>query len=246
MSNETPESGSENAEQAEERPETANQDGGPPEAEHQEPSLGPACVVVGIVSLALMCSICAFGSFFMFSDQYSLAVKGINLQLIPWIKTSQLSEPNQQIIISRLEELIPQLEAESINKQQLTRLHNCLQDNPVLIWGGINSILRQAESAGLSEIEVETLNRVCERLLRAASERKLGRNDVEFAIQNCSKVRPNGQSLDVLEPLTADQIREFMTRAEQLVEQNGIPNEPFNKTAGEAFVILVDAALDVD
>lgn len=209
----------------------------------KEPSLGPACLVVAILSLAVLSSVCAFGSWFMFSDQYPLAVRSINEQLIPWVQTSQLSPGDQAQIVGELQRLLPRLEARSIDKQQLARLHNCLQDNPVLLWGGIESILAQARQAGLTETEQLALQRVTERMMRAAAERKLSRNDLEFTIQNCSKVRQHAQSLEVVSPLTAEQIREFVQRAEQIVDRNGIPNEPYNKTPAEAFHMLIDASL---
>lgn len=236
---------------SEEKTEPTEEDGVQPNegvqnAEPPEPSLGPACLVIGILSMALMVIVCAFGSFFAFSDQHSLAIKGINMQLIPWIETSQLSKQDQDQIVTKLRDLIAPLEAKTYDKRQMTRLRNCLQDNPVLLWGGIEKVQQQAASSGLTELEQETLDRVCQRLLRGAAERKFGRNDIEFTIQNCSKVREGGQSLIVLDNLTAEQIREFMTRAEQLVVQNDIPNEPFDKTAGQAFAILVDTALTVE
>ncbi len=195
--------------------------------------------------MAILCSVCAFGSWFLYSDQYPLAVQGIQKQLIPWIANSQLAQEDKDLMTVKLNSLVPTLQERAIDKVQLTRLHNCLQDNPVLLWGGVQSILAQAPEAGLSDTELQTVERVSGRLLRAAAERKLSRNDLEFAIQNCSKVGQQGQGLEVISPLSADQIREFMTRAEQLVEQNDIPNEPYDKTAGEAFGILVDSALTV-
>lgn len=213
--------------------------------ETQEPSLGPACLVLGILGLAFLCAFCAFSSWFMFSDQYPHAVKGIDQQLIPWVESCQLADADKQEIVRELRELIPQLEERAIDKRQLTRLRNCLQDNPVLIWGGVQSILAQGHDSELNETEKATLVRVSQRLLRAGAERKIGRNDLEFAIQNCAKVREDGQSLEVVDELTEDQIREYMERAEQLVEQNDVPNEPYPKTAAEAFAILIDSALDI-
>lgn len=218
-------------------------DDAPAQEEHQEPSLGPACLVIAILSLATFCAVCAFGSWFTFSDQYPLAEKGITQQLIPWVETSQLAETDRDAIVQELNDLIPMLREESIDKRQLTRLHNCLQDNPVLLWGSIQEIEKQAGNTELTETEQTTLTRVTQRLLRAAAERKLGRNDVEFAIQNCAQVREDGQSLEIVAELNADQIREYMSRAEQLVEQNGIPNEPFEKSAAEAFSFLIESAL---
>lgn len=215
------------------------------EEEHKEPSLGPACLVVAILGLAMICIVCGFGSFFMFRDQHKIARKAIDTQLIPWIETSQLSDGDQASITSQLETLVPTITKEKMNSRQLTRLRNCLQDNPVLLWGGIELIQAQAAEAGLSPTEEETLKRVSDRLLRAAAERKIGRNDVEFTIQQCSVVRPKAQSLDVVTPLTAEQIREFMKRAEDIVEAREIPNEPYDKSASQAFRILLEDALTV-
>jgi hypothetical protein len=173
-------------------------------------------------------------------------VRGIEKQLIPWVQQSQLAEPDKQRITSKLQALIPSLEARAIDNRQLSRLHFCLQDNPVLLWGSVQSILAQAPEAGLSPTELETLERVSQRLLRAGAERKLSRNELEYAIEQSAEVGQRGRGLEVVSPLSAEQIRDFMTRAEQLVNQYGIPNEPYDKTAGEAFGILIDNALTVE
>ena len=219
---------------------------GDPEEEHKEPSLGPACLVISILGLAVFSAVCGIGSFLVFSDQYPLAVKAINVQLIPWIESSRLSTEDKTAIVGELETLLPVLEERSIDKQQLTRLRNCLMDNPVLLWGEIEFLIAQAPNAGLTETEQVALERISQRLLRAAAERKLSRNDLEFTIQNCSKVREKAQSLEVLDSLSAEQIREFMQKAERILDRNGIPNEPYDKTPSEAFSILIDAALTIE
>ena len=140
--------------------------------------------------------------------------------------------------------LIPLLQSREIDKTQLTRLHYCLQDNPVLLWGGVQSILLQAPDCDLSETELPALERISQRLLWLATDRKLGRRDLEFTLQNCSEVRPDGASIEVNTDLTAEQIRDFMTRAEQLVQSFDVPNEPYEKTPAEAFAILIDKALN--
>ncbi len=209
----------------------------------KEPSLGPACLVVTILSLAVFSSLCAFGSYFVFSDQYPLAAKSIEQQLIPWVESSQLDQQNKAKIVDQLQKLLPQLESRSMDKEHLLRLRNCLQDNPVLLWGGIQSILAQAPGTELSPTELETLQRLTERLLRMAAERGLSRRDLEFTMQELSQVRQDGLSIEVKSDLTADQIRTFMQRAESLLKSNDVPNEPYDKTPAEAFAILIEKAL---
>ena len=212
--------------------------------EHREPSLGPACLVVVVLGLASFAAICAFASFFTFRDQYPLAEAAIADQLIPWIESSQLAPEDRVAIIGQLQRLRPMLRYREIDNQQLSRLRSCLQDNPVLLWGAVQRVEQQAAEAGLSELELSSLRRLNQRLLHGAAERKLGRNDLEYVLQPCAKVREDGQSLETVEGLTAAQIRQYMERAEQVLKRNGIPNEPFDKTPAEAFAILIDAALN--
>ena len=219
-------------------------------AELKEPSLGPACLVVTIVGLALGSAFCAFGSFILLNDQYPSASKAINKQLIPWVQESNLEEPDKQSIVQQLRDLLPQLEARTITKEQLLRLRNALQDNPVLLWGNIQSIQRQAAESGLTDLEKEVLNLTAERLLRMAAERELSRRDLEFTFQDFSKVRSEEagaqvSGIEVNGDLTDEQLREFMKRAQGLLEQAGQANEGYEKTAAQAFQILINSALDV-
>lgn len=209
----------------------------------REPSLGPACLVIAILTLAVLSAVCGIGSWLMFSDQYPYAVKGITQQLIPWVETSQLAEQDKRSIVRQLEDLIPILQARQIDTQQLSRLHFCLQDNPILLWGGVQSIVLQAPQAGLSDTELTALERITQRLMWLATDRQLGRRDLEFTLQNCSQVREDGANIEVKTDLTATQIRDFMTRAEQLIAKLQAPDEPYEKTPAEGFAILIDKAL---
>jgi hypothetical protein len=215
-------------------------------AEHKEPSLGPACLVICILGLAAVCAFCGIGSWFMFYDQYPMAEDGIREQLIPWVKQSQLATEDKDSIVKQLNDLIPKLQQKTINKEQLLRLRNCLTDNPVLLWGGVQSIQAQAAESDLSDVEKQTLERLTQRLMRMAAERELSRNNIEFALQPCAKVREDQMGLEVLPNLTSEQIRDFMTRSEQLVNNSEIPNQAYDKTPREAFGILIDAALDLN
>ncbi len=181
----------------------------------------------------------------MFYDQYPMAEDGIREQLIPWVKQSQVATDGKNSIVKQLNDLIPKLQQKTINKQQLLRLRNCLTDNPVLLWGGVQSIVAQSETSELSDVEKQTLERLTQRLMRMATDRELSRNDIEFALQPCAKVREDQMGLEVLPDLSADQIRDFMTRSEQLLNKSQIPNQAYDKTPAEAFEILIDAALDL-
>jgi hypothetical protein len=218
-------------------------DGGLDNLTHKEPSLGPACLVVSIVMLAVLSAVCAFGSWMVFSNQSDLAVKAVEKQLIPWIESSQLADQDRTEIISRLQGLVPGLKEGKYNKDQLNRLRNLLQDNPIFLWGGVQAIERQAQTIGLTDPEVQSLIRTNQRLLRTAVDRKLGRSDLEFAIQKIAEVREDGATLEVRSDLTPDLIRGYIQRAETVLKRFEVPNEPFDKTPAQAFDMLLEYAL---
>lgn len=79
-----------------------------------------------------------------------------------------------------------------------------------------------------------------------AVERKLSRSDLEFVIQECADVKPDESGLVIRTPLSAEQIRQFMNRAEQLLNENNISIEPYELTPAAGFKQLVEMALDKD
>jgi hypothetical protein len=221
---------------------------------HKEPSLGPACLVISILMLATVCAVCGIGGWFMFSDQFPLAQRGIQEQLIPWIEQSELSSGDKQSIVRQLNGLLPSLRERSLTPQQLSRLRNCLQDNPVFLWGVVQSIQAQAAEMakdtstqdGLTDVELNALGRISGRLLRCAAERKLSRTDLEFAVQSSTLVRKDGSGIESKSNLDAENVRQFMTRAEGFLKSQKIPDEPYEKSPGEALEILLQAALTVE
>ncbi len=210
-----------------------------------EPSMGPACLVIVVLALAMFFAVCAFGSFFFFSDQPALALRGINDYLVPWVESSNLSPGDKEAILQNLREVSNTVAERELTNRQLTRLRSVLEDNPVLLWGTVEAVMAQAESVGLTAVEIEAGKRVVQRLLHSAAQRKLSRNDLVFTLEVCSHTRKDGQGLEVNSPLTAKEIRDFLGRAERLVNGRDVPNEPFEKTVPQVFRGLIDEALSV-
>lgn len=210
-----------------------------------EPSMGPACLVIVVLTLAVFFAFCAFGSFFFFSDQPALAERGINEQLIPWVETSNLSPPDKRAVLADLEDAVEQVKSRQLTSLQLSRLKNALEDNPVLLWGTVEAVMAQADDAGMPTVEIEAGKRVTQRLLRAASERKLGRNDLVYVLEGCTHARADNQGLEANTPLTATQIRDFLGRAERFADGMKISIEPYEKSVPEVFRGLIEEALSV-
>ena len=94
----------------------------------------------------------------------------------------------------------------------------------------------------------------------AAADRKIGRNDLELTLQSCAVLAKDQSGLQVKPDLNPTQIREFMTRSEQLINRveqvltreeqvNGkktSPIEPYEKTPADAFQALIQSALELE
>lgn len=210
-----------------------------------EPSVGPACLVIVVLTLAVFSAVCAFGSFFFFSDQPALAERGINEQLIPWVESSNLSPPDKRAILSELVETVERVRSRQLTSRQLSRLKNALEDNPVLLWGTVEAVMAQADDAGLPAVEIAAGKRVTQRLLHGAALRKLSRNDLVYLLEGCTHTRADGQGLEVNMPLDAKQIRDFLGRAERFANGVEVPNEPYEKKVPEVFRGMIEEALSV-
>ncbi len=204
----------------------------------------------------------------MFADQYKYAEPAITEQLIPYVEQSALATEDRESILLQLEALLPKIRNKEMTTKQLYRLRNCLTDNPVLLWGVVQSVISQAKklsvesvgSDGMTTVELEALDRIERRLLRAAANRKIGRNDLEITLQSCAVLAKNQSGLEVKPDLTPTQIREFMTRSEQLItrveklvtseeqvnNQKVSPIEPYDKSPADAFEALIRSALELE
>ncbi len=216
-----------------------------PNANAAEPSMGPACLVIAMLTLAAFMAFCAIGSFVMFSDSPALAERGITQALMPWVESSNLAPADKREILSDLQDTVDKVKSRTLNARQLTRLKSALEDNPVLLWGNVEGVMARAKDAGLTELELDSAERITQRLLRAAAMRKLGRNDLVYTLESCTHTRADGEGLEVNDQLTAENIRLFLSRAEKFVNGMEVPNESFTKTVPEVFRGLIDEALTV-
>jgi len=162
-------------------PDTVNSSS-PPKA--KDVSLGPACLVVLVFLLVILCIVVAVMSFLLTGKQGGRAAYAIREQLIPWVDQSSLSKTDQVAIIEELTSLASEMEQDKLTSRQLTRLGVRLSDSPILQWGVVEEIHRRAQaSKGLSANEKEDFSRLCDRWLRSAGEGKMSMPDMEFAFQ---------------------------------------------------------------
>lgn len=210
-----------------------------------EPSMGPACLVIAMLTLAAIMAFCAISSFVMFSDSPALAEQAITKALMPWVESSNLAPEDKRAILSDLQETVEQVKTRTLTSRQMARLKSVLEDNPVLLWGNVEGIMARAKEAGLSDLEMESARRTTQRLLNAAALRKLGRNDLVYTLESCTHPRPDGEGLEVNDQLTAENIRLFLSRAEKFVNGMDVPSEAFEKSVPEVFRGLIDEALTV-
>ncbi len=127
----------------------------------------------------------------------------------------------------------------------MARLKSVLEDNPVLLWGNVEGGYgsRQRRRAFGAGVGVGTANDTAfaqrSRIAEARSKRP------RLYTRELHAFCPDGEGLEVNDQLTAENIRQFLSRAEKFVNGMQVPNEAFEKSVPEVFRGLIDEALTV-
>ena len=117
-------------------------------------SLGPACLVVFVVGLMLICIAVAYMSFMLTGNQGPRAARALREQLIPWVDDSALSKTDQAAIIDELNDLASKMDRGDLTSRQLSRLGIRLTDSTVLQWGVVEDVQRYVkQSQGFTDNE---------------------------------------------------------------------------------------------
>lgn len=207
-------------------------------------SLGPACLVVFVVGLMLICIAVAYMSFMLTGNQGPRAARAVREQLIPWVDQSDLSKTDQAAIIDELNDLASKMERGELTSRQLSRLGIRLTDSTILQWGVVEDVLRYLkQTKGFTESEKEDIQKTCDRWLRCASEGKLSMTEMEFAFQGLGLKEPRSGRLSLRKDVTDDQIREFHRRVLGVCEKYNTSTEPFSKSVSQVFHMMMEDGL---
>lgn len=216
--------------------------GGPPKP--KDVSLGPACLVVFIFMLVVLCIVVAFMSFLLTGKQGGRAAYAVREQLIPWVDQSSLSQADQMAIIEDLMSLASRMERDELTSRQLTRLGVRLSDSTILQWGVVEEINRCAQASDvLTEKEKSDFAQLCDRWLRSAGEGKLAMAEMEFAFQSIATKDPRSGRLTLRDDVEDEQIREFYRRVLAICERQKISVEPYEKSVSQAFKRMIEDGL---
>jgi hypothetical protein len=213
-------------------------------AKPKEVSLGPACLVVFIFMLVILCVVVAIMSYLLTGKQGGRAAYAVREQLIPWVDQSSLSQADQVAIIEDLTDLASQMERDELTSRQLTRLGVRLSDSTILQWGVVEQINRRAQaSSGLTETEKADFAKLCDRWLRSAGEGKLAMAEMEFAFQATATKDPRSGRLTLRDDVDDEQIREFYRRVLSICERQKISTEPYEKSVSQVFQQMIEDGL---
>ncbi len=214
-----------------------------------EPSLGPACGFFFVLFSAVVAFTIIAVSFWLGTreNQTKAAAKAIRAQLIPWIKDSSLTEQDRDSIIERLEEVLVDLDAERLSSQQLQKLSFRLNSAPIFQWGCIEAIQAQVRADNeLSDIEKESIDKACDRLLRSVVEGKMAMEQLSYIVQHVATTERLSGRLNVRPENKAAELRIFWQRAESVCDKLEIGKEPVEKSPSQVFRIMLDEALKPD
>jgi len=211
-----------------------------------EPSLGPACAFFFLAFCAIGSVALIATAWYISGNQAERASTALRSQLIPWVETSSLSEPDRSSIIEQLNELVSDMDAERLNERQLSRLNFRLSGAPVFQWGVIDQLLAAAnQNSELSSKEKEDLVSETDRLLRTVQNGRMSMEQLQFATQSVAQQEVKTGRLSLRNEVSTKEIQECARRITAMNDEAKTAKGSMDKSVAQVFRSIVEEALAV-
>ena len=209
-------------------------------------------VIIGLVGLGV-------GGWFVASNWKTWAADATTSLMATGIRDTQLTNEQKRELIARIEGMGEEFKADRLTLEDLQKIGQTLQESPVLpvaVVQGMNAAY--IGPSGLSDEDKQRAYRINDRIARGVFEERIELEELEPVLEPLSKegdanVRittndegaTTGFRMDLKQPeqVTTEELLEYMANAESLLEQKGIPDEPFEVDVIEEFDRVIEDAL---
>ncbi len=186
------------------------------------PAIMAGTLLLGMTSFVC----CGFSTWILFQKRGELAVRTLRGSYLPSLEQSLLDPRDKNAVVRRVDQFASDLERGQYDNDQASGVMQRLQRLPVLQWGELAAVERFVEKLGGEEME-NSLDQFS-RLRQSVELNQATSFDFErvlkpiFVADNQS---PGGRR--IIEPLTAEAVREVVQRAKTMADRSSVPNERF-------------------
>lgn len=206
-------------------------------------------ILVGcLVAFGISVVLCAGVGFYAYSQASTWIIAGVRTTAEAVLKDSGLPAEEQNAILEQLDRVTTAYENGEITMEELGVMMQDLAESPMIGIVMLQAIeVKYLNSSGLSEEEQEAGKRVIMRVVRAAQEKKLEKDEIDnlsrHILTEADASKPQGQQQQLRPSLTDDELRAFFAEAKELVDEKEIPDEDYEFQISDIIKQEVDEAL---
>jgi hypothetical protein len=187
----------------------------------------PAIIAVMVLLLMAGFIACGFATWMLFNKRAEFAAKTLRDGLVPDLQQTQLSASEKDAITRQLTDVVQRLEQGILDNRQATGIMQRLVSLPLLAWGDLDGLQALIAERGWSESDVQAADRALSRAKRAVELGRAQASDIETILDPVT-VAASGRLRRKLNLQPTDQqIRECLSRATQLADQEQVPDQSF-------------------
>jgi len=204
---------------------------------------GKVAIGCGVALLACVL-VCAGGAWWLYSNARQLASEAMAAPLRQVINQSNIPSDQKRRLVERVDDLKGRFAAGEITANELGRVVEQLAQSPILPMGAVMLVEQQyVAPSSLSDEEKQDARLTLDRFARGLYEKKIDTDRIEHVITPISTQDAQGDRQLKQNP-TADELREFLARAQASADNADVSDEPFEVDLAAAFDRAVADALD--
>lgn len=196
-----------------------------------------------LVALLLMVGIVSVGGYFLFRSAKRITAEAAVQAVEHGIQQTELSEEQRTAIIERVEELAEDFRSGELTLEEIAEIGEQIVESRAVIAGGAEFVVRRhiLDQVELSDEELAHANRLIQRLARGIVEEQLEMSDFE-SIKDIVLIDQGEGNYRLKEDLSQDDVEKFMGELEKLVDEAGVPDEPYEVDIASELDRIVESA----
>ncbi len=204
------------------------------------------CLVGCLVTVIVLAVLFAVAGYVAYKRGPAMLARFAHSQIVDQVEQSSLPDEEKKEIVHQLDRVTTAFENGDLDAGDLERIATTFLKSPLTAAGLLMGIEEAYfNSSGLSDEEKERGRRAIQRAWRGCTEERIKFEDLRPVMEIIADEKSQ-DNWRFKEELTDDELRQFITTLESIVDEHDIPDESFDVTISEELRSLVDELLGPD
>ena len=201
-----------------------------------------------LIALAVVVILAVAGGIYAWTQWRGVAASLATRGITAVVEQLELSDEDEQLILTRVDELAEDFKAKNVTVAQLLEVATNLAESPLKQAVAVYAVEKNYfEDSGLSVEEKADASLQLGRLARGVYEEKISYDEMQEAMDEIVVQSIGNDTVTFREPETVDDddLRRLISKVKAAADEAEIPNEPFEIDIAAEFIKAIDEALGV-